>query len=67
MYSAQFQSTISQSSTEADLIAAVKARKLALYLHSILNDLGIKQGDVTPLYEDNAAAISIAKLIQPTF
>ena len=66
VYRARFQATISQSSTEAEFIAAVEAGKLALYLRSILNDLGINQNDATPLYEDNAAAIAMANASRPT-
>ena len=60
VYRARFQPSISQSSTEAEFIAAVEAGKLALYLRSILNDLGIEQTHATPLYEDNTAAITMA-------
>ena len=44
VYRARFQSTVSQFSTEAEFIVAVEAGKLALYLRSILNDLGFTPG-----------------------
>ena len=66
VYRARFQPTISQSSTEAEFIAAVEAGKLALYLRSMLDDLGITQANATPLYEDNDAAIAMANASRPT-
>ena len=66
IYRSCFQPAISQSSTEAELIAAAEADKLALYLWSMLNDLGISQSHATTLYEDNAAAIAMANAICPT-
>ena len=66
VYRSRFQPTISQSSTEAEFIAAVEAGKIALYLRSMLQDLGIPQTDATPLYEDNAAAVAMANASRPT-
>ena len=66
IYRSCFQPAISQSSTEAELIAAAEADKLALYLWSMLNDLGISQSHATTLYEDNAAAIAMANASRPT-
>ena len=66
VYRARFQPTVSQSSTEAEFIAAVEAGKLALYLRSLLDDLGIHQNAATPLHEDNNAAIAMANASRPT-
>ena len=66
VYRARFQPTISQSSTEAEFIAAVEAGKLALYLRSMLNDLGIQQDTAMALFEDNEAAIAMANASRPT-
>ena len=66
VYRSRFQPTISQSSTEAEFSAAVEADKLALYLRSMLHDLGIAQTDATTLYEDNAAAVAMANASRPT-
>ena len=66
VYRTHFQSTVSQFSTEAEFIAAVKAGKLALYLRSMLDDLGISQVTATPLYEDNNAAIAMDNASRPT-
>ena len=43
----------------------VEAGKLALYLRSLLNDLGIGKNDATTLYEDNAAAIAMGNASRP--
>jgi len=66
VYRARFQPTISQSSTETEFITAVGVGKLAIYLRSMLDDLGIKQHEATPLYEDNSAAIAMANASRPT-
>ena len=66
VYRSRFQPTISQSSTEAEFIAAAEVGKLTLYLRSLLNDLNITQPDATVLYEDNAAAIAMANASRPT-
>jgi len=66
VYQSRFQTTISQSSTEAEFITAVEAEKLALYLRSMLKDIDIPQTDATKLYEDNAAAIAMANKSRPT-
>ena len=66
VYHSRFQSTISQSSTEAEFITANRAGKLALYLRSMLNDLGIPQDSATSLYENNCTAIDMANAHCPT-
>jgi len=60
-YRFRFQHDISHSWTKAELIVAVEADKLALYLQSLLQALSITQIDDTKLYEDNTAAVAIAK------
>ena len=55
-----------QSSTEAEFIAAVTAAKTAIYLRSVLNELGFQQDEPTPIYEDNASAIEIINAQKPT-
>lgn len=62
----RFQPTISQSSTEAEFIAAVEAGKFSFYLRSMLQDLGISQADATLLYDDNTAVITMANASCPT-
>jgi len=40
-YKSKLQTSTVTSSTEAVLYAAVSAAKIAMYLHSVLNELGI--------------------------
>ena len=44
------------SSTEAEFVAAADAGKIALYLRSILAEVGIPKINATILYEDNMGA-----------
>ena len=52
------QSTISLSSTEAELIALTHASKEALWLSSLLDEIGIESKPVT-IFEDNQPCISL--------
>jgi hypothetical protein len=60
------QPTVSLSSTEAEFLAASDAGKMALYLHSILDELHVPQTYATLLYEDNCGALLMAHASQPT-
>jgi hypothetical protein len=66
VYRSKAQSITAQSSTEAEFIAAVTAAKTAIYLRSVLDELGFKQDEPTPIYEDNASAIEIINAQKPT-
>jgi len=65
-YKSKLQATVSTSSTECELIAAVQAAKIAKYLRSVLAELGYPQSGPTILYEDNEAAIHVANNVRPT-
>jgi hypothetical protein len=65
-YRSKLQSTVSTSSTEAEFIAAVSAAKTAIYLRSVLNELGFPQIGPTILYEDNQATILMVNASKPT-
>jgi hypothetical protein len=65
-YKTRVQPVISTSSTEAEFVAACDAGKIALYLRSILAELGIPQTQATVLYEDNVGAQLMANAGQPT-
>ena len=65
-YRCQLQPTVALSSTEAEFVAMADAGKAALYLRSILNELGILQNLPTTILADNAGAIAIANAHQPT-
>ena len=58
--STKYQQIIAQSSTEAEFIAAAEAGKQALYLRSILQDIGIPQESATTIFEDNNGALLLA-------
>ena len=60
------QSLTALSSTEAEFIAAVTAAKTARYIRSILRELGFRQTEPTPIYEDNKPTIDIIASQKPT-
>jgi hypothetical protein len=66
LYKTRFQKTVAMSSTEAEFITAADAEKMALYLRSLLKDLGVPQNTATILYEDNMGAYLMASAGQPT-
>ena len=66
VYRSKTQSLTALSSTEAEFIAAVTAAKTAKYIWSVLNELGFKQSDPTPIYEDNKPTIDIIASQKPT-
>ena len=59
-YKTNLMKTIAQSSTEGEYMEAADMGKMALYVRSIMWDLGIPQCSATVLYEDNDAAIAMA-------
>jgi hypothetical protein len=65
-YKTRYQPTVSTSSTEAELLAASDAAKMALYIRSILDELGVPQEHATLIYEDNEGALHMANASQPT-
>ena len=66
VYRSKTQSLTALSSTEAEFIAAVTAAKTAKYIRSILADLGFKETNPTPIYEDNKPTIDIVAASKPT-
>ena len=60
------QPTVALSSTEAEFAAAADAGKAALYLRSILQELGVEQLLPTVIYEDNNGARLMTNAQQPT-
>eukprot|EP00965_Chrysotila_dentata_P072595 2398450-Pleurochrysis_carterae.AAC.1 len=54
------QSSVALSSCEAEIIAASEATKEAVYLRTLLADLGIRNEEPTPLSMDNKSAIDLA-------
>ena len=65
-YKSKLQPTVSTSSTEAELMAAVYTAKMAKYFRSVLSELGYPQDDPTVLHVDNQASIAIVQQDRPT-
>jgi hypothetical protein len=65
-YKTRYQPTVALSSTEAEFAAAADAGKAALYLRSILHELGVDQLLPTVIYEDNNGARLMTNAQQPT-
>ena len=63
---AKFLSAVSLSSAEAEFTAAAEAGKMALYLRSILKELGFPQHVPIIIYEDNMGALFMTTANQPT-
>ena len=59
LYRSKTQSITALSSTEAEFLAAISCAKIALYLRSILEELGSGCTEATNTYEDNASTIMI--------
>ena len=66
VYHSKTQTVTAISSTEAEFIAAVSCAKIALYLWSILYELGFACIGPTPIYKDNASTIDIVNSSVPT-
>ena len=66
VYKTILQRVIALSSTEAEFYALSEAGKLALYVRSILGELGIDQHDATPIYEDNKGCLHMTQNQKPT-
>ena len=65
-YKTKVQSVVSISSTEAELIAACFAAKMALYLQAVLLQLGFPQTKPTKIFKDNKATIAIVNEGRPS-
>ena len=66
VYKTWFQSTIALSSTEDEFVAASDARKMALYLHTLLDKIGVPHQEAFLLYEENSGAFLMAHAGNPT-
>eukprot|EP00965_Chrysotila_dentata_P073544 2429270-Pleurochrysis_carterae.AAC.1 len=54
------QASVALSSCEAEIIAASEATKEAIYLRSLLADLGLPASEPTAISTDNKSAIDLA-------
>ena len=66
LFSTKYQKAVALSSTEAEFVSASDAGKYALYLRSILTDLGFHQSDPTTLLIDNTGAVFMVEAQAPT-
>ena len=66
VYKTQYQRAVALSSTEAEFVSASDAGKLALYIRSLLADLGFKESNPTSLRIDNRGAIHMVTAGAPT-
>jgi hypothetical protein len=60
IWSSKKQRTVALSTTEAEYMAACSATKEAIWLRSLLKDLGFPQKEPTTIFEDNKGCIDIA-------
>jgi hypothetical protein len=65
-YRTRVQPTVAQSSTESELYTMVDGGKAALYIRSILEELGIEQLEPTEILCDNQGALKITNAQQPS-
>ena len=65
-YKSKLQPLVASSSTEAEFYAASDAAKMAIYLRSILDEMGMVQDAPTPIGVDNSAVIDISDRSAPT-
>jgi hypothetical protein len=65
-YRTNIQAVIALSSTEAEFYTMADAGKAAIYLRSILDEIGLTQNKPTTIYADNKGALCIANAQQPS-
>jgi hypothetical protein len=65
-YRCRYLPTIALSSTEAEFASMADAGKAALYLRSLLSDMGFVQEHPTEIQADNRGAMQMANAQQPT-
>ena len=66
VYKTHYQKAVALSSTEAEFVSASDAGKMAIYVRSLLHDLGFLQTIPTPLYIDNRGALHMVTASAPT-
>jgi hypothetical protein len=66
VYKTHYQRAVALSSTEAEFVSASDAGKVALYIRSLLHDLGFEQHHPTTLRIDNQGALHTMTAGAPT-
>ena len=58
-WSSKKQGILALSTTEAEYIALTHAAKQMMWIHRLLDEIGLEQRDLTPICCDNLSAITI--------
>jgi Reverse transcriptase (RNA-dependent DNA polymerase) len=66
IYTTKYQKAVALSSTEAEFVSASDAGKTALYMRTLLADLGFQQNNPTKLFIDNTGAVFMVDAQAPT-
>jgi hypothetical protein len=66
LYTTKYQNAVALSSTEAEFVSASDTGKAAIYLRTILADLGFVQDNPTRLLIDNTGAVFMVDAKAPT-
>jgi hypothetical protein len=66
LYTTKYQKAVALSSTEAAFVSASDTGKSAIYLRTILSDLGFVQDNPTRLLIDNTGAVFVVDAQAPT-
>ena len=66
LYKTQFQKATALSSTEGELYALFDARKMTLYIRSVLDELGMNQEEAIHVFKDNQGCLQLVNTNQPT-
>ena len=66
LYTTRYQKAVALSSTEAEFVSASEAGKMAIYMRTLLNDLGLTQREPTTLMIDNTGAVFMVDAGAPT-
>jgi len=65
-YKSKLQPLVASSSSEAEFYAATEGAKMAIYLRSVLDEMGLVQDLPTPIGVDNSAVVDIVDKSAPT-
>jgi hypothetical protein len=60
-WSSKKQSTVATSSTEAEYTALAHATRFAVWSRNLLGEMGVTQAKATVIFEDNQAALALAR------
>lgn len=61
----KYQNTVTKNSTEAEFIVSAEVGRYILYLHTIVNKIGLPQHHTTAMYENNQDTLLMEQAGQP--